>query len=166
VLMQRASTPFHTESRAAWTRLVWPSGTCNFTGPIACWGERFAAVLCDGISVIDAVHGRHARLELDLALATSLAVEPDMLRIGMSTTERLGVPLAALAQLADTPGPVDVVARVTYPLRRANASKEVVVGWVYANGDAILHLDRRAVHVGREYGLVRGARVTLRDELW
>lgn len=158
--------PFREYVRAAWSRLEWPGDGCDVAPPVAYWGGRYAAVVCDGIAVIDATDGAHARLQLDIPGAASVAVEAGWLRVGLPTGV-LSLPLVALEQLAATPGAVELHLNVVYPRRRSTAREPATVAWLYDNGDAVVNVAGKQIWLdARPYGLGRAMKFTLCDELW
>lgn len=156
--------PFRHTTLAAWTRLDWPGGTADIAQPPVYWGERYAATLVDGIAVIDARNEHSAVLEIALPGATSIAIHDGWLRIGVELGT-LSVPCIALERLE--PGPVELVVQVRYPRRNADARLPTKVGWLYDNGDALVHVRRGRMFVdAREYGITKTVPFELCDELW
>lgn len=164
-----ASLPglFRHTTLAAWTRVDWPGGTCDVAQTPAYWGERYAAALLvgDGLAIIDAREPHHhAVIEVALPGATSIAVHDGWLRIGLDHGT-LSLPLVALQRLEA--GPVEIVARVRYPRRSADTRLEAKVGWIYDNGDALVHVRRGRIFLdAKPYGLAKGVPFDLCDELW
>jgi len=156
--------PFRHTTLAAWTRLDWPGGTADVAQAPAYWGERYAAALVDGVAVIDARNEHSAVLELELPGATSIAIHDGWLRIGLDLGT-LSIPCVALERLE--PGPAELVVRVRYPRRNADARLPAKVGWLYDNHDALVHVRRGRIFLdARAYGLTKGATFDLCDELW
>jgi hypothetical protein len=162
-----AAGVFRHTTLAAWTRLDWPGGTCDVGQTPAYWGERYAASLVgkEGLAVID---GRpphhHALIELALPDPTSLAAHDGWLQIGIAHGT-LSVPFSSLQNLE--PGPVEIVVQIRYPRRDTDARLAAKVGWIYGNGDALVHVRRGRIFLdARTYGLEKGAPFDLCDELW